>query len=306
MSKHVAVLMGGWSAEREISLISGAAVIEALHELGHRASAVDVGRDVADVLAKLKPDICFNALHGRFGEDGAIQGMLEILGLPYTHSGVLASALAMNKPMAKRIFESHGLPVPDGGVVHRDEILAGSTNAPMTPPYVIKPLNEGSSVGVRIVMDRAEAEAARLMPWGYGENVLVERYVPGREIQVAVMGEGALGAIEIRTQGRFYDYEAKYTAGKAEHLMPAPLNRPDYEEVCRIALVAHQSLGCRGVSRTDLRCDDSTGRAHFYVLEVNTQPGMTPLSLVPEIARHQGMSFPKLVDWILGDAGCDR
>lgn len=303
MSKHVAVLMGGWSAEREISLISGAAVIESLYSLGYRATGIDVGQDVAEVLQQLKPDLCFNALHGRFGEDGAMQGLLEILGLPYTHSGVLASALAMNKPMAKRIFQSHGLRVPEGRVMHRDQVLSGQIVA---PPYVIKPLNEGSSVGVRIVMDDAEAEAARDLPWSYGENVLVERYIPGREIQVAVMGDEALGAIEIRTEGRFYDYEAKYTAGKAEHLMPAPLKDADYKEACRIALTAHQGLGCRGVSRADLRFDDTAGRGRFYLLEINTQPGMTPLSLVPEIAHYRGMPFAELVNWIVEDAGCDR
>jgi D-alanine-D-alanine ligase len=303
MSKHVAVLMGGWSAEREVSLVSGAAVAQALEARGYRVSAIDVGRDVAQVLARTKPDVCFNALHGRFGEDGAIQGLLELLAIPYTHSGVLASALAMDKPMAKRLFRDAGVPVAEGRVLRRDEVLRGEI---MAPPFVIKPLNEGSSVGVCIVLPGDNFVAARDLPWSYGDRVLVERYIPGKEIQVAVMGERVLGAIEIRPKGRFYDYEAKYTAGKAEHLMPAPIPPEDYGEACRLALLAHQTLGCRGVSRTDMRYDDSGGTGQFYVLEINTQPGMTPLSLVPEIAAHDGISFEDLVVWLVEDASCDR
>ena len=303
MSKHVAVLMGGWSAEREVSLVSGAAVSETLKEAGYRVTPVDVGRKIADVLDELRPDVAFNALHGPFGEDGAIQGVLEILGIPYTHSGVLASALGMNKPMAKRVWADAGLPLVEGRVAHRDEVRRGAV---MPPPYVIKPLNEGSSVGVQIVLEGDNVKPADL-PWPYGDAVLVERYIPGREIQVAVMGERTLGAIEIRPKGRFYDYDAKYIGGKAEHLMPAPIHEAKYDEVCALALKAHQVLGCRGVTRSDWRYDDTKGEpGTLYLLEINTQPGMTPLSLVPEIAAHQGLSFKDLVVWMVEDAGCGR
>ena len=304
MTKHVAVLMGGRSAEREISLLTGEAVVEALQASGHRVSGVDVGHDIAEVLAELKPDAVFNALHGRFGEDGCIQGLLEILALPYTHSGVLASALGMDKPAARQLFQAAGIPCAEGQVVHRDDVLAGHI---IDPPYVIKPLREGSSVGVHIVLEADNFHPAEALTWRYGERVLVERYIPGREIQVAVTGERALGAIEIRPRGRFYDYDAKYTEGLAEHLMPAPLPPESYQEALRLALLAHRVLGCRGVTRSDLRYDDTQGEpGQFHMLEINTQPGMTPLSLVPEIAAHQGMGFEELVSWMLEDAGCER
>lgn len=304
MSRHVAVLLGGWSAEREVSLVSGAAVAAALTDQGFRVSAVDVGRNVAEVLWGLRPDVVFNALHGRFGEDGTVQGLLEILGLPYTHSGVLASALAMDKPAAKRAFAAAGIPLAEGKVVARAELMERS---PLPAPYVIKPLNEGSSVGVRIVFPQDNFDPADDLHWTYGERVLIERYVPGREIQVAVMGERALGAVEIRPKGRFYDYEAKYTEGRALHLMPAPIAPEAYEEALHLALLAHRTLGCRGVSRADLRYDDTAGEpGRFALLEINTQPGMTPLSLVPEIAAHQGIGFGDLVRWMVEDAGCDR
>jgi D-alanine-D-alanine ligase len=303
MSKHVAVLMGGWSAEREVSLVTGAASAEALRAKGYKVTTIDVGRNVAELLLRLKPDVCFNALHGPYGEDGTIQGLLEILGLPYTHSGVLASALALDKPMARRLFRDAGLNVAEGMVLRRHQVLAGH----LPPkPYVIKPTNEGSSVGVRIVLEQDNFTPAD-ESWPYGDKVLVERYIPGHEIQVAVMGDRALGAIEIRPKGRFYDYEAKYTAGKADHFMPAPLPKEDYDEALRVAFVAHQTLGCRGVSRADLRYDDTRdGRGKFYILEINTQPGLTPLSLVPEIARHQGIEFPDLLAWMVEEASCER
>jgi len=230
-----------------------------------------------------------------------------VLGIPYTHSGVLASALAMDKPVAKTLFAREGLRCPEGRVVHRDEVLAGQI---MEAPYVIKPLNEGSSVGVKIVLSGDNCEPVDDAPWEFGDEVLVERYIPGREIQVAVMGDAALGAIEIRPKGRFYDYQAKYTEGFAEHLMPAPMAPEHYRESLDIALRAHEALGCRGVSRADLRYDDEAGEngkdGGFYLLEINTQPGMTPLSLVPEIAAHSGIGFVELVEWMLEDAGCPR
>ena len=306
MSKHVAVLMGGFSAEREVSLVSGAAVAKSLAAQGFKVSTIDLGRDVRALAAALdpKPDVVFNALHGRYGEDGCVQGVLEILGIPYTHSGLLASAVAMDKPMARRLFRDAGLAVADGHVLSRDDVLEGDF---MTPPYVIKPINEGSSVGVRIVTGGENGAGLTAATWPWGDTVLVERYIPGREIQVAVMGDEALGAIEIRPKGQFYDYEAKYTAGKADHLMPAPLPPKVYQEALDIGLAAHLTLGCRGVSRTDLRYDDTRGEpGKFYVLEVNTQPGMTPLSLVPEIAAHKGITFERLVAMIVEDASCPR
>ncbi len=304
MTARVAVLMGGWSVEREVSLVTGRAVAEALGDRGYEAIELDVDRDIARTLADLRPDVAFNALHGRFGEDGTVQGLLEILAIPYTHSGVLASALAMNKVYARRLFADAGLRCPEGRVVGRREL---ATDRDLEPPYVIKPINEGSSVGVRIVLEGDNYDPARDEETAPGDEVLVERYIPGREIQVAVMGERALGAIEIRPFGRFYDYETKYTENKAEHLMPAPLPDEVYDEALRIALVAHRTLGCRGVTRSDLRYDDTRGEpGDLYILETNTQPGMTPLSLVPEIAAHQGIGFADLVEWIVEDAGCHR
>ncbi len=300
---HVAVLMGGWSAEREVSLSSGEACANALESVGFQVSRVDVSQNIAAVLTELRPDVCFNALHGRYGEDGTVQGLLEILGIPYTHSGVLASALAMDKPIAKEIFAAKGMAVANGRTFTRQQILDGE-DYPL--PLVIKPLNEGSSVGVTILLENENRTMADI-PWTFGNEVLVETYIPGREIQVAVMGDQALGAVEIRPLGRFYDYEAKYTSGKAEHLMPAPLSPEQYEEVLELGLRAHKALGCRGVSRSDFRLDDSdAGDGKFIILETNTQPGMTELSLVPEIAQHAGINFEELVRWIVEDASCDR
>ena len=304
MSKHVAVLMGGWSAEREVSLVSGAAVVEALQEQDYEVTAIDVGHTVASTLAEMKPDVCFNALHGRFGEDGCIQGVLETLGIPYTHSGVMASAMAMDKPLAKKLYDAIGLPTVEGGVFHRDQVLAGDV---MEAPYVIKPLNEGSSVGVKIVTGEEKELPFQSEAWHYGEEVLVERYVPGREVQVAVMDNKALGAIEIRPKKQFYDYEAKYSDGFAEHLMPAPIDKGVYDDVMQMAEEAHKVLRCRGVTRTDFRYDDTAGEpGKLFILETNTQPGMTPLSLTPEIAAHVGISFGGLVDWLVRDASCQR
>lgn len=304
MSRHIAVLMGGWSAEREVSLVTGKAVVAALKGDGHRVTPIDVGPDIFGVLSGLKPDVAFNALHGRFGEDGCIQGILEVLKIPYTHSGVLASALAMDKPRARRIFEAVSIPCPEGKVVHRDEVREGTI---FDPPYVLKPTNEGSSVGVRLVFEGDNMSPLDDSNWAYGDHVLIERYIPGREIQVAVMDDEALGAIEIRPKKRFYDYEAKYTDGWAEHIMPADIPEADYQESLRLAVLAHRTLGCRGVTRSDLRYDDTVnGQARFYMLEVNTQPGMTPLSLVPEIAAHAGIPFSELVRHLVQGAGCER
>ena len=304
--KHVAVVMGGWSAEREVSLKSGNGCADALEGEGYRVTRVDVGRDIARVLVDLGPDIAFNALHGPAGEDGCIQGLLEILEIPYTHSGVLASALAMNKARAREVFRGAGIPVADGRVVSRLE--AARAHA-MTPPYVIKPIAEGSSVGVFIVAEDMAHPPQELYAsdWPYGEEVLVERYIPGRELTCAVMGDVALGVTEIVSDLRFYNYEAKYSPGGSRHILPAPLSPNIYQRVQILALEAHKALGCRGVSRADFRYDDRLhGTGEIVCLEVNTQPGMTVTSLVPELAAHAGHSFGELVRWMVEDATCNR
>ena len=301
---HIAVLMGGQSAERDVSLMTGNAVKDALLFEGYKTTTIDACSDLPRKIQKDKPDIIFNALHGRWGEDGCVQGFLELLGIPYTHSGVLASAVAMNKPLANRIFSAAGILCPEGNVVKRNNVIAGKTIA---PPFVVKPINEGSSVGVIIVFDESDLTPLKSPDWKWGDEVLIERYIPGRDIQVAVMGGEALGAIEIRPNGRFYDYESKYTAGKAIHIMPAPIHSNAYEEALNMAILAHRSLGCRGVTRADLRYDDSEGEpGKLYILEINTQPGLTPFSLVPEIAADYGMSFNKLICWMVEEARCDN
>ena len=302
--KHVAVLMGGWSAEREISLRSGKACGNALEAEGYRVTRVDVARDVAEVLARLKPDAAFNVLHGRPGEDGTIQGVLEILRIPYTHSGVLASALAMDKPAAKVVMAAAGIPVPEGMVVSRAEAAKAHV---IKPPYVIKPPAEGSSVGVFIVQpDHVHPPQELSRPdWPYGEQVLVERYVVGLELTCAVMGEEALGVIEIEPTTRFYDYESKYAPGGSRHILPARILPNVYQRARNLALAAHRALGCRGVSRADFRFDPRSD-GDLVCLEVNTQPGMTEMSLVPELAAHAGLSFGELVKWIVEDASLER
>ena len=304
--KHVAVLMGGWSAEREISLRSGTACAAALTKTGYRVSPIDVGRDIATVLSKLKPDVALNLLHGRPGEDGTLQGLLEILGIPYSHSGVLASAVAMQKDMAKVLLRAGGVPVPDGMVATRQEAAQRHL---LPPPYVIKPLAEGSSVGVFIVrQDHAHPpQELTRSDWSYGERVLVERFIPGKELTCAVMGEQALGVIEIVPATKFYDYEAKYAPGGSKHLLPAPLLPIVYQQARRLALAAHRALGCRGITRADFRYDDGIeGTKGLVCLEVNTQPGMTETSLVPELAAHAGITFEELVRWMVEDASLNR
>jgi len=300
MSKHVAVLMGGWSAEREISLVSGAAVAKALGEAGMQVTPIDVQRDMGVLMTRLypRPDAVFNALHGRFGEDGCVQGVLDILDIPYTHSGLLASALAMNKPMAKRLFAAEGIPVAEHVISGREEILSGDV---MDRPYVIKPLNEGSSVGVHIVMDGDNEPLFNDTGWPYGEHVMVEKFIPGRELTVSVMGDKALAVTEIITGREFYDYGAKYEDGGSRHVIPAEIGDDVTGEAMRLAVLAHQTLGCRGVSRADFRYDGDS----LYLLEINTQPGMTPTSLVPEQAVHAGISFKELAVWMVDNAECD-
>jgi D-alanine-D-alanine ligase len=304
MTRDVAVLMGGWSAEREVSLSSGKECAAALVKRGYTVRIIDVGRDLDALAAALRPrpDVVFNALHGRGGEDGTVQGVLEFLQIPYTHSGVLASAVAMNKPLAKAVFARAGLPLADGIVVPRDQLVAAD---PMPAPFVVKPTNEGSSVGVRIVRPNDNSWRVEAASWPF-EDALIERFIPGRELTVAVMADRALGVCEIRSHGTFYDYTAKYAAGGSDHLVPAPIDKRAYEAALDIALRAHRALGCRGVSRADLRYDDTAGEpGKLYLLEVNTQPGMTPTSLVPDIARHVGIDFPELVGWMVENAACD-
>jgi D-alanine-D-alanine ligase len=304
--KHVAVLMGGWSAEREVSLASGKACADALESKGYRVTKIDVGRDIANVLAMVKPEVALNVLHGRPGEDGTLQGILEIVGIPYSHSGVLASALAMQKNLAKILFRAHGIPTPGGKLVSR---AAAAKEHVLERPYVLKPNNEGSSVGVFIVTKEHEHPPQELTrdDWEFGEVVLAEPFVPGKELTCAVMNDKALDVIEIVPTARFYDYEAKYAPGGSKHLLPAPIPQPVYEEARRLTLAAHRALGCRGVSRADFRWDDSAdGVGGLFCLEVNTQPGMTETSLVPELAAHAGISFPELVAWMVEDASIER
>ena len=307
MSKHVAVLLGGWSAEREVSLRSGAACARALESQGYRVTTIDVDRSVGDVLAKLRPDVVFNALHGRVGEDGTIQGILEVLQIPYSHSGVLASALAMQKDRAKVVMADAGVPVPTGLTVSRFEAAKAHV---LPPPYVLKPVNEGSSVGVIIVQaDRSHPPQELLRDdWPHGDVILAEKFIAGRELTCAVMGDKALGVIDIlASHASFYDYDAKYAQGGSVHVLPANLKENVYQNVQELALKAHRALGCRGVSRTDFRYDDTPGgTGELVALEVNTQPGMTETSLVPELAAYAGYSFGELVAWMVEDASLDR
>jgi D-alanine-D-alanine ligase len=299
-SPKVAVLMGGPSAEREVSLSSGRGCAAALRAEGYDVVEVDAGPDLAQRLADIAPDVAFNALHGRWGEDGCVQGMLEWLRIPYTHSGVLASALAMDKQRSKAAFRTEGLPVVESRLACKDEVEARHV---LPPPYVVKPNNEGSSVGVYIVAEGANSppRLAPTMP----EVVMVEAYAPGRELTTTVMGDRALAVTDILTDG-WYDYDAKYTPGGSRHVIPAEIPA-EIEAACRdYALRAHRCLGCRGVSRTDFRWDETRGLAGLVLLETNTQPGMTPTSLAPEQAAHAGISFGALCRWMVEDASCDR
>jgi D-alanine-D-alanine ligase len=302
---RIVVLYGGISAEREVSLSSGIQVIAALRESGFDVVPVDVGHDLGAVIAALtpKPDAVFNALHGRFGEDGAIQGVLDWLGIPYTHSGVRASSLAMDKQVAKALFLSAGLPVAPGRMISIEELEAGD---PLPLPYVVKPVNEGSSVGVTVVRggDNRRAEIAR--NWSFGPTALVEEYIPGRELTVGVLDNQALAVTDIRAvAGTFYDYESKYADGGSRHIVPAEVHPDVYAQAMDVAVAAHRTLGCRGATRCDFRYDDTAGEpGRLVLLEINTQPGLTPTSLLPEQAAHRGMSFPKLCAWMVEHAAC--
>lgn len=303
MSLHILVLMGGWSAERAVSLLSGAGVADALEALGHRVTRLDMDRDVAVRIAEARPDLVFNALHGTPGEDGSVQGMLDLMGIPYTHSGQQTSVIAIDKQLTKNALVPHGIPMPGGGIVTSESLFAGD---PLPRPYVLKPVNEGSSVGVAIVTEGGNhgtpiaRDAAG--PWQAFETLLAEPFIPGRELTVAVLGDRALAVTELRPRTGFYDYDAKYTDGLTEHVCPAQIPAAIAERAMAIALAAHRLLGCRGASRADFRWDETRGADGLFLLEVNTQPGMTPLSLVPEQAQAVGMSYQQLVAAIVADA----
>lgn len=304
---HVAVLMGGISSERPVSLSSGTACAAALEGEGYRVTKVDVGRDIGQVLSDLRPDVAFNALHGPFGEDGTIQGVLEYLGIPYTHSGVLASALAMDKRQAKLIASQAGVPVAEAVVMSRFDI---GNEHPMAPPYVVKPVREGSSFGVVIVREDMAHPPQILTSseWRYGDLVMVERYVAGRELTCGVMDGRALAVTEVVPLGHgFYDYDAKYAEGGSQHVLPAEISPKIYQKIQSLAVKAHQAIGCRGVSRSDFRYDDRFSEDGDLIwLELNNQPGMTPTSLLPEMAAHAGLGFGEFVRWMVEDASCLR
>ena len=305
MSKniHVAVLMGGWSNERPVSLMSGNGVAEALEKVGYTVSRVDMDRNVAQVLTELRPDVVFNALHGVPGEDGSVQGMLDLMGIPYTHSGMVTSVIAIDKELTKQRLVPAGIPMPKGTMVDSESLYAAD---PLPRPYVLKPVNEGSSVGVAIVTDDSNygnpiARDAK-GPWQEFDRLLAEPFIKGRELTVAVLGDKSLCVTELKPKSGFYDFDAKYTDGLTEHICPAEIPADIAQYMLDTALSAHQLLGCKGASRTDFRWDDEAGMDGIFVLETNTQPGMTPLSLVPEQARHVGISYEQLVDIIVKEA----
>jgi len=304
MSKHVAVIYGGWSAERPVSLSSGTECIKALREKGYRVTEIDAGRDLAAQLAAIdpKPDVVFNALHGRWGEDGCVQGLLEIMGIPYTHSGVRASSIAMDKMSAKAMFMEYDIPCARHVWVSRDEIASGNA---LPPPYVLKPNNEGSSVGVEIILTPEEEQNMLAREWMHGDGVMQEEFIPGREMTVAVKDGKAMEIIEIMTGNHaFYDFESKYVAGGSEHIIPADIPGDLRAKIQDCAEKAYRALGCRGIARADFRYDPAEDRV--AILEINTQPGMTPTSLVPDAARHDGLSFADIVAWMVEDASCER
>jgi D-alanine-D-alanine ligase len=300
---HVAVLMGGWSAEREVSLMSGAGVADALESLGHQVTRIDMDRNVASVLAGVRPDVVFNALHGTPGEDGTVQGLLDLMQIPYTHSGLETSVIAIDKELTKKILVPHGIRMPEGTIVESESLYGGD---PMARPYVLKPVNEGSSVGVAIVTresnygDPIGREVAG--PWQKFDRLLAEPFVKGHELTVAVLGDEALAVTELLPTQGFYDYDAKYTDGLTQHVCPAEIPAEIEQAAMAMALEAHRLLGCRGCSRSDFRWDDEQGEEGLYLLEVNTQPGMTPLSLVPEQAKYRGFTYPELVQRIVEEA----
>lgn len=302
-NKHIAVLLGGWNSEREVSLRSGEAVYEALIKLGYKATKIDFSRKIFEQLQEVKPDIVFNALHGQFGEDGRIQSVCDILEIPYTHSGVLASALCMDKVLTKKVCSTVGIKSPIYEILKKGDDLENLEKLAMIgSSFVIKPINEGSSVGVEVILPDTSFDFGKY-EWKYGDEIIVEKYLAGQEIQVAVMGGKALGAIEIRPHGLFYNYECKYTAGMTDYIMPAEISKEKYAEVLELAAKCHEVVGCAGVSRIDFILNNKNGGDNnFYLLEVNTHPGFTATSLVPKIAKHVGISFEEIVEFLIKEA----
>ncbi|WP_084397858.1 D-alanine--D-alanine ligase [Henriciella aquimarina] len=301
--KRVAVVYGGWSSEREVSISSGEQMLRAAKAAGYDAVGIDATRDLARQIAEAKPDVILNGLHGPWGEDGCVQGLFEILDIPYTHSGVTASAIAMDKRKSKAVYVQAGLDVAKDVAVTREEAARAH---PLAPPYVIKPVNEGSSFGVVFVREQSNGPSQIVLSeeWHYGDNLMAEEYIPGRELTVAVIGDRPLAVTEITTLREFYDFDAKYAAGGSRHEVPADVPESVAKQALEAALKAHEALGCRGVSRSDFRFDEEKDR--LVILETNTQPGMTPTSLVPEQAAHTGMTFEDLVAWMIEDASCRR
>jgi D-alanine-D-alanine ligase len=302
-NKHIAVLLGGWNSEREVSLRSGEAVYEALIKLGYKATKIDFSRKIFEQLQDVKPDIVFNALHGQFGEDGRIQSVCDILEIPYTHSGVLASALCMDKVLTKKVCSTVGIKSPIYEILKKGDDLKNLEKLAMIgSSFVIKPINEGSSVGVEVILPDTSFDFGKY-EWKYGDEIIVEKYLAGQEIQVAVMGGKALGAIEIRPHGLFYNYECKYTSGMTDYIMPAEISKEKYAEVLELAAKCHEVVGCAGVSRIDFILNNKNGGDNnFYLLEVNTHPGFTATSLVPKIAKHVGISFEEIVEFLIKEA----
>jgi len=304
-NKHIAVLMGGWNSEREVSLRSGEAVFQALTNLGYKASKIDFSRKIFEQLQQVKPDIIFNALHGQYGEDGSIQGVLDILEIPYTHSGIMASSVCMDKVLTRKICALAGVKSPSYEILKKGE---GEENKrklfAIGKPFVIKPINEGSSVGVEVILSNMPFDLEKY-EWKYGDEMIIEKYIAGQEIQVAVLDNKALGAIEVRPHGLFYDYKCKYTAGMTDYIMPAEISKEKYAEVLKLAEACHKATSCRGVSRVDFILNNKDGGDNeFYLLEVNTHPGFTATSLVPKIAKHVGISFEEIVEYLVKTAQC--
>lgn len=305
-NKHIAVLMGGWNSEREVSLSSGEAVFAVLQKLGYKATKIDFSRDIFAQLNEVKPDIVFNALHGQYGEDGRIQGVLDVLKIPYTHSGILASAICMDKVLARKICATVGVKSPHYEILKKGEDAQNKEKIfAIGKPFVIKPINEGSSVGVEVILPNTAFDFSKY-EWKYGDEIIIEKYLAGQEIQVAVMDGKALGAIEIRPHGLFYDYKCKYTAGMTDYVMPAEISTEKYAEILDLAQRCFAVVGCRGVSRIDFILNNKDGGDdQFYLLEVNTHPGFTATSLVPKIAKYAGISFEEIVEFLLKNARCE-
>lgn len=302
---HVAVLMGGWNSEREVSLRSGEAAYQALIKLGYKTSKIDFSREIFQQIQAIKPDVIFNALHGQYGEDGRIQGFLDILNIPYTHSGIVASALCMDKILTRKICETAGVKSPRYQILRKNEDEQNNRKlSEIGKPFVIKPINEGSSVGVEVILADMVFDITKYQ-WQYGDEIILEKYLAGQEIQVAVMDNKALGAIEVRPKGLFYDYKCKYTAGMTDYIMPAEISAEKYAEVLDLAEKCHKVVSCSGVSRVDFILNNKNGGDNnFYLLEVNTHPGFTPTSLVPKIAKHSGISFEEIVEYLVQSASC--